>query len=324
MIKAIGTAARRELERELGTRVHLDLSVRVRRSWRGDDALLDRLGHHVAKIVPVELLERDARAGGPRRRRSRSRASGRARGASSRARPGSARPRSSPTAAGDADGVLWGACDPLITPRPLGPLRDVAPPGRRRAAEAAIEAARARRVLAAVLDELARRRRARGRGPALGRRRDARPRGAARAGGWPRSRGCLILTCRADAARPRSGACSARCRASACGGSSRAALSAEAVALLARRAGPRPAPTCTPSRAATRSSSPRCWPRPPAAACRRACATRSRCASALIGAGGARGRRAGRRRPGAGRAVRSWRDAAPAPRRSTSASTPGC
>jgi GTPase len=44
MIKAIGTAARRELERQLGTRVHLDLSVRVRRSWRADDALLDRLG----------------------------------------------------------------------------------------------------------------------------------------------------------------------------------------------------------------------------------------------------------------------------------------
>jgi GTPase len=44
MIKAIGTASRRELERELGTRVHLDLSVRVRRGWRGDDALLDRLG----------------------------------------------------------------------------------------------------------------------------------------------------------------------------------------------------------------------------------------------------------------------------------------
>lgn len=44
MIKAIGMAARRELERELGTRVHLDLSVRVRRSWRGDETLLDRLG----------------------------------------------------------------------------------------------------------------------------------------------------------------------------------------------------------------------------------------------------------------------------------------
>jgi GTP-binding protein Era len=44
MIKAIGSAARRELERQLGARVHLDLSVRVRRSWRADDALLDRLG----------------------------------------------------------------------------------------------------------------------------------------------------------------------------------------------------------------------------------------------------------------------------------------
>ncbi len=44
MIKAIGTAARKELERELAHRVHLDLSVRVRRSWRGDDDLLDRLG----------------------------------------------------------------------------------------------------------------------------------------------------------------------------------------------------------------------------------------------------------------------------------------
>jgi GTPase len=44
MIKAVGSAARRELERELGGRVHLDLSVRVRRGWRADEALLDRLG----------------------------------------------------------------------------------------------------------------------------------------------------------------------------------------------------------------------------------------------------------------------------------------
>ena len=44
MIKAIGTAARRELERHLDSKVHLDLSVRVRRHWRADDALLDRLG----------------------------------------------------------------------------------------------------------------------------------------------------------------------------------------------------------------------------------------------------------------------------------------
>lgn len=44
MIRAIGTAARKELERDLGTKVHLDLIVRVRRGWRADDALLDRLG----------------------------------------------------------------------------------------------------------------------------------------------------------------------------------------------------------------------------------------------------------------------------------------
>jgi GTP-binding protein Era len=44
MIKAIGTAARRELERALGCQVQLDLSVRVRRDWRADEKLLDRLG----------------------------------------------------------------------------------------------------------------------------------------------------------------------------------------------------------------------------------------------------------------------------------------
>jgi len=44
MIRAIGTAARKELERELGCRVHLELAVRVRRAWRSDDRLLDRLG----------------------------------------------------------------------------------------------------------------------------------------------------------------------------------------------------------------------------------------------------------------------------------------
>jgi GTP-binding protein Era len=47
MIRAIGTAARKELERELGTKVHLDLVVRVRRGWRGDEGLLDRLGFDV-------------------------------------------------------------------------------------------------------------------------------------------------------------------------------------------------------------------------------------------------------------------------------------
>jgi len=88
--------------------------------------------------------------------------------------------------------VLWGACDPLITPRPMGPLRDVA----REAGGPLVEGSR-EDLLSAVLDEL--------RAPAalvvedlhwaddatldfvalLGRR-------------LPRSRGCLILTCRPE------------------------------------------------------------------------------------------------------------------------------
>jgi GTP-binding protein Era len=44
MVKAVGTAARREIEQLLERRVHLELQVRVRKGWRRDDALLDRLG----------------------------------------------------------------------------------------------------------------------------------------------------------------------------------------------------------------------------------------------------------------------------------------
>jgi GTP-binding protein Era len=44
MIKSIGIAARRAIERELGIHVHLALKVRVRRHWRGDERVLDRLG----------------------------------------------------------------------------------------------------------------------------------------------------------------------------------------------------------------------------------------------------------------------------------------
>jgi GTP-binding protein Era len=44
MVKSIGIAARRAIERHLGARVHLDLRVRVRRHWRADEHLLDRLG----------------------------------------------------------------------------------------------------------------------------------------------------------------------------------------------------------------------------------------------------------------------------------------
>jgi GTP-binding protein Era len=44
MVRAIGTAARHQIEQLTGHRVHLDLSVRVRRGWRSDESLLDRLG----------------------------------------------------------------------------------------------------------------------------------------------------------------------------------------------------------------------------------------------------------------------------------------
>jgi GTP-binding protein Era len=44
MVRAIGSASRKEMEALLGRKVHLDLSVRVRKGWRRDDALLDRLG----------------------------------------------------------------------------------------------------------------------------------------------------------------------------------------------------------------------------------------------------------------------------------------
>jgi GTPase len=44
MIRDVGSAARRELERELGGKVFLDLQVRVRERWRRDAGLLDRLG----------------------------------------------------------------------------------------------------------------------------------------------------------------------------------------------------------------------------------------------------------------------------------------
>jgi GTP-binding protein Era len=44
MIKSIGASARPALEELLDTHVHLELKVSVRKGWRRDDALLDRLG----------------------------------------------------------------------------------------------------------------------------------------------------------------------------------------------------------------------------------------------------------------------------------------
>jgi len=44
MVRAVGTAARKEIEGLLERRVHLELNVRVRKGWRRDEGLLDRLG----------------------------------------------------------------------------------------------------------------------------------------------------------------------------------------------------------------------------------------------------------------------------------------
>jgi len=44
MIKQIGTEARQDLERFFGTRVFLDLHVKVRRDWRENDRILDQAG----------------------------------------------------------------------------------------------------------------------------------------------------------------------------------------------------------------------------------------------------------------------------------------
>ena len=44
MVQEFGSAARKEIELELGEKVFLDLRVRVRPRWRRDESLLDRLG----------------------------------------------------------------------------------------------------------------------------------------------------------------------------------------------------------------------------------------------------------------------------------------
>lgn len=49
MIKQIGTEARQELIEMLGTRVHLDLRVKVLKNWRSDEELMRRLGYRIAK-----------------------------------------------------------------------------------------------------------------------------------------------------------------------------------------------------------------------------------------------------------------------------------
>jgi GTP-binding protein Era len=45
MIKQIGQAARKEIERLLGIRVHLDLFVRVQKNWTQSDRMMKEFGY---------------------------------------------------------------------------------------------------------------------------------------------------------------------------------------------------------------------------------------------------------------------------------------
>lgn len=49
MIKQIGTEARQELERNLGTSVFLDLHVKVLKNWRSNETFLRRVGYRLPK-----------------------------------------------------------------------------------------------------------------------------------------------------------------------------------------------------------------------------------------------------------------------------------
>jgi GTP-binding protein Era len=47
MIKRLGRETRTELEKMLGTKVYLDLRVKVLKNWRSDDKLMRRLGYRI-------------------------------------------------------------------------------------------------------------------------------------------------------------------------------------------------------------------------------------------------------------------------------------
>ncbi len=50
MLKAIGTAARQEIEAMSGRRVFLDLRVKVLKNWRNDEQWLQRLGYRLKRV----------------------------------------------------------------------------------------------------------------------------------------------------------------------------------------------------------------------------------------------------------------------------------
>ena len=47
MLKAVGSAARIEIEKLLNAKVFLELWVKVRKKWRDDNQLLKELGYRV-------------------------------------------------------------------------------------------------------------------------------------------------------------------------------------------------------------------------------------------------------------------------------------
>jgi GTP-binding protein Era len=73
MIKAIGTAARKELEQFFDTRVFLDLRVKVRADWREDERVLDELGLPQARKSSRRTVRpaRGAASGRPQDKRRR-------------------------------------------------------------------------------------------------------------------------------------------------------------------------------------------------------------------------------------------------------------
>jgi GTP-binding protein Era len=49
MLKEIGKRAREDIERLLGTRVYLELRVKVKKDWRNQDSLLKNFGYQLEK-----------------------------------------------------------------------------------------------------------------------------------------------------------------------------------------------------------------------------------------------------------------------------------
>jgi GTP-binding protein Era len=58
-LKNVGTAARHELETQLGKKVHLELFVRLEEDWRNDEATLGRLEREASPLGEVGGGERD-------------------------------------------------------------------------------------------------------------------------------------------------------------------------------------------------------------------------------------------------------------------------